>query len=132
MFPLSSPHTSPPLGFHPKKRIMEYSYELYLRAVADSMGTGKQQKSNEADLSCLLQLTYQRYLNQWPNSVCLSQPNRYLLKSWRSSHSLCIPSNSPSENVTQISRSLHKQTSLNCPTFRFLLFYSKTSSLQLK
>lgn len=75
------------------------------------MGIGMQQKSNEADLSCLLQFTYQRYLNQWPNSVCLSQPNRYLLKSQRSSHGLCIPSNSASENATQISRPLRKQTS---------------------
>lgn len=30
---------------------MEYSYELYLKDVADSMGIGKYQKSNEADLS---------------------------------------------------------------------------------
>lgn len=29
---------------------MEYSYDLYLKDVADSMGIGKYQESNEADL----------------------------------------------------------------------------------
>lgn len=43
---------------------MEYSYELYLKDVADSMGIGKYQESNEADLWSPLQFTYQRYLNQ--------------------------------------------------------------------
>lgn len=101
--------TSPGLG--QKKSIMEYSCDCYLKGVSDSVQIGKYQKGNTTDLYWSLpQFTYQRYLNRWPNSACLSHPSRYLLKPERQNHSLRIPSNPTSETTIQTLRPLHRQS----------------------